>query len=111
MKFHGSNRPHCVLDPVKLLWPDPALESPITHRFAVGDPSAVRTDIIIAADGAQIVPGGNEEPDVTFECDSETYVLIMYGRLKIPDALADGRLYFDGNPALAVGFGRRFVGG
>jgi len=37
--------------------------------------------------------------------------LVMYGRLKVFDALADGRLTFDGDPGLAVGFGRRFVGG
>ena len=56
-------------------------------------------------------PAGNKEPDVTFQCGGETYVLVMYGRLKVADALAEGRLTFDGDPALAVGFGRRFVGG
>ena len=56
-------------------------------------------------------PAGNQEPDVTFLCDGETYVLVMFGRLKIADALSEGRLTFDGDPALAVGFGRRFVGG
>ena len=48
---------------------------------------------------------------MTFQCDGETYVLVMYGRLKVMDELAEGRLTFDGNPALAAGFGRRFVGG
>ena len=91
--------------------PDRSLNTPITYRFVVGDPSATRKDIIIGFDGARIESAGDEEPDVTFECDGENYVLIMYGRLKIADALADGQLYFDGNPALAVGFGRRFVGG
>lgn len=91
--------------------PDPSLETPITHRFVMDGTTAIKKDIVVSAEGGQIIPAGNEEPDVTFECDGETYVLIMYGRLKIADALADGRLYFDGNPALAVGFGRRFVGG
>ena len=48
---------------------------------------------------------------MTFQCGGETYVLIMFGRLKIADALSEGSLTFDGNPALAVGFGQRFVGG
>ena len=91
--------------------PDPSLNVPITHRFVVSGSSSVRKDIVIGFDGVRIVDAGGEEPDVTFECDDETYVLIMYGRLKIADALADGQLYFDGDPSLAVGFGRRFVGG
>jgi len=91
--------------------PDPSLNTPITHRFVVSGPAETRKDIIIGFDGAKIEDAGSEEPDVTFECDGETYVLIMYGRIKIADALADGQLYFDGNPSLAVGFGRRFVGG
>ena len=91
--------------------PDPSLTRPLSHRFVVEHPVAVRRDIVIAADGAQVGPAGSHEPDVTFQCDGETYVLVMYGRLKVVDALADGRLDFDGDPELAVGFGRRFVGG
>ena len=74
-------------------------------------PSATSRAIIIAAYGATVGPAGVQEPDVTLQCDGETYVLVMYGRLKVMDALADGRLTFDGDPAVAVGFGRRFVGG
>ena len=91
--------------------PDPSLADPLVHRFVLEDPAATRRDIVIAADGAYVQPAGNNEPDVTFQCDGETYVLVMYGRLTVADALAEGRLTFDGNPALAVGFGRRFVGG
>ena len=50
-------------------------------------------------------------PDVTFRCDGQTYVLVMYGRLKTGSALEDGRLTFEGNAELAAGFGQRFVGG
>jgi len=95
--------------------PDPSLTEPLVHRFVlegpIEGPAATRRDIVIAADGAQVQPAGNDQPDVTFQCDGETYVLVMFGRLKIADALAEGRLTFDGNPAVAVGFGRRFVGG
>jgi len=91
--------------------PDPSLTRPITHRFVMEHPNADQREVVIAAAGAQMGPAGNEEPDVRFECSGETYVLVMYGRLKVMDALADGRLTFDGNPELAAGFGRRFVGG
>jgi len=91
--------------------PDPSLSQPISHRFVIEGPVADRRDVVISADGAVVGPAGSEEPDVTFQCDGETYVLVMYGRLKVMDALAEGRLTFDGNPESAVGFGRRFVGG
>jgi len=91
--------------------PDPSLSQPISHRFVIEGPVADRRDVVISADGAVVDPAGSEEPDVTFQCDGETYVLVMYGRLKVMDALAEGRLTFDGNPESAVGFGRRFVGG
>ncbi|MCS5668029.1 MAG: maleylpyruvate isomerase family mycothiol-dependent enzyme [Dehalococcoidia bacterium] len=91
--------------------PDPSLLQPVTHRFVIEGPAADRWDIVISAGGAEVGPAGSEEPDVTFQCDGETYVLVMYGRLKAMDELAEGRLTFDGNPALAAGFGRRFVGG
>ena len=91
--------------------PDPSLTDTLVHRFVLDVPAGARRDIIITADGAQVQPAGNHEPDVTFQCGGETYVLIMFGRLKIADALSEGSLTFDGNPALAVGFGQRFVGG
>ena len=91
--------------------PDPSLSQPISHRFVIDGPVAGRREVVISADGAVGGPAGSEEPDVTFQCDGETYVLVMYGRLKVMDALAEGRLTFDGNPESAVGFGRRFVGG
>ena len=91
--------------------PDPSLVRPLCHRFVIDGPAATRRDIVITADGAVVGPAGGQEPDVTFQCDGETYVLVMYGRLRVIAALAEGRLAFDGNPAIAVGFGRRFVGG
>ena len=90
---------------------DPSLTVPLVHRFVIEGPAATRKDIVIAADSAQVRPAGNSEPDVSFICGGETYVLVMYGRLTVAGALADGRMTFDGDPALAVGFGRRFVGG
>ncbi len=53
----------------------------------------------------------NWQADVTFNCDGETYVLVMYGRVSPDAALADGRLTFEGNAVLAARFGQRFKGG
>ncbi|MDA0263463.1 MAG: maleylpyruvate isomerase family mycothiol-dependent enzyme [Chloroflexi bacterium] len=91
--------------------PDPSLAKPLQHRFVLDGLQDKRKDIVVSAEGAQVLPAGSQEPDVTFQCGGETYVLLMYGRLKVIEALSEGRLTFDGNPEVAVGFGRRFVGG
>ena len=116
-QYHLSNESVVVLiDTVdravrRAFRPDPSLENPVRYRFIIGDPISTARDIVVAADGALVEPVGAIAPDVTFRCDGETYVLVMYGRLKSESALADGRLAFEGNPDLAAGFGQRFVGG
>ena len=91
--------------------PDPSLERPIRHRFVMTDPVSTSRDVVLAAEGARVEPAGSNAADVTFRCDGEAYVLVMYGRLKPEAAMADGRLTFEGDAELAAGFGRRFVGG
>lgn len=91
--------------------PDPSLEKPVRYRFVVAGPIATATDLVVAAAGARVETAGSDIPDVTFRCDGETYVLVMYGRLKSGSAMEDGRLTFEGNAELASGFGQRFVGG
>jgi uncharacterized protein (TIGR03083 family) len=91
--------------------PDPSLANPVRHRFVIAGPISTGRDIVVAAEGARVEPAGSDAPDVTFRCDGETYVLVMYGRLKAETAMADGRLTFEGNAQLASGFGQRFVGG
>ena len=49
---------------------------------------------------------------MTFECDGETCVLILYGRLIHANAIAARRLTVaSGDAYLAATFGDRFVGG
>ena len=91
--------------------PDPSLKNPIRYRFVVAGPISTARDIVVAVEGARVEPAGSDAPDVTFRCDGETYVLVMYGRLKPESAMEDGRLTFEGDADLASGFGQRFVGG
>ena len=90
---------------------DPSLFAPIRYRFLVATPYSVDVDILIARDGTQISPATAEPADVTFQCDGETYVLVMYGRLSPDEAMVSGRLIFEGNAGLAAGFGQKFKGG
>ena len=98
--------------------PDSALAtSPIRYRFLINRPEERICDLVLSNDAAEIIHGTAAEPplgrpDVTVECDGETCVLIMYGRLTPSDAIASGRLVIaDGDAHLAATFGDRFVGG
>ena len=97
--------------------PDPLLVGrPLRYRFRITKPSPRMLDLALSDDVAEMVDHGCAGPDgpadVTFECDGETCVLVMYGRLTPHDAVAARRLaVVDGEPHLAATFGDRFVGG
>ena len=94
--------------------PDPGLESTLIFRFAIDAPVAVEYDLILSAEGAALRQArneGSEDADVTFRCDGETYVMVMYGRTTPGRAMASGLLTWEGDEALALGFGERFKGG
>ena len=98
--------------------PDPLLAGrPLRYRFSIDRPEARVIDLVLSDDAAEIIedPSGGapaEHHHVTFECDGETCVLILYGRLTPHDAVAARRLTVaDGESYLAATFGDRFVGG
>jgi uncharacterized protein (TIGR03083 family) len=92
--------------------PDTSVTKPIRHRFSISQPVAANADIVISAEGGRLETGDDSSPaDVTFSGDGETYVLVMYGRLTLADAIAEGRVNVSGDQQLAAEFGRRFQGG
>lgn len=97
--------------------PDPLLAGrSLRYRFQITHPERRVMDLILSDDVARIIydPAGAPEAaaDVTFECDGETCVLVMYGRLT-PDAAVGARRLsvVGGEVYLAATFGDRFVGG
>jgi uncharacterized protein (TIGR03083 family) len=92
-----------------LFRPGLRLPVPIRYRFALTGAGARDTDIVVAGDTASIEPAGAAAATVTGRCDTETFVLIMTGRLRLSDALAQGRLVAAGEVeqvgALAQWFG------
>jgi hypothetical protein len=54
---------------------------------------------------------GKTPADVTFRCDGETFVLLMYGRLRAQEAVSQGRITFEGDAELVAAFNQRFQGG
>lgn len=97
--------------------PDPLLAGrPLRYRFRITGPDPRALDLVLSDDAADIIedPSGAEsEPaHVTFECDGETCVLVMYGRLTPDEAVGARRLSMAGGDVfLASTFGDRFVGG
>jgi hypothetical protein len=90
--------------------PGARLSLPVRYRFAVTDTVPSRVDIVVEGDHAVIAEAGDTAASVTFHCDPETYVLVMYGRLSLETARARGRLRVEGDQALVGAFGQWFKG-
>jgi putative sterol carrier protein len=54
-------------------------------------------------------PGGGTAADVTCCCDTETFVLLIYGRLTPQAAVVNGRLVVEGDRRLLT-VGKWFTG-
>jgi hypothetical protein len=90
--------------------PGSRLSIPIRYRFAVAGAEPSRIDIVVEGDHASITEAGDTTASVTFHCDPETYVLVMYGRLSLEAARAMRRLRVEGDQALVGAFGQWFKG-
>ena len=91
--------------------PDQSTGNQIRYRFIMEHPISVDKDIVMAPEGGRVESASAETPDVTFRCDGETYVLIMYGRITIESAIDDARVTFHGDAEFVSDFSQRFVGG
>ena len=92
--------------------PDPTIPAPQVYRFVIEEPVAAVYELEIANEEVTLRTGeGADNPDVIFQCDGETYVMVMYGRLTPDEALVSGKMDWDGDERLALGFGARFLGG
>jgi uncharacterized protein (TIGR03083 family) len=90
--------------------PGARLSTPVRYRFEVTGGVPSRVDIVVEGDHAHIAEAGDTAASVTFHCDTETYVLVMYGRLSLEAARVIGRLRVEGDQALVVAFGQWFKG-
>ena len=91
--------------------PDANRTRTLRYRLNMTEPVAATTDILLNADGASVEADSQVEADVTFRCDTATAVLVIFGRVKLADAIADGRIRVEGDRELAITFGQSFQGG
>jgi uncharacterized protein (TIGR03083 family) len=91
-------------------WSGSRLPSLIRYRFHLTGPGASHSDLLVAGDTVRMEPVGAETAHVTFHCDTETFVLLMLGRLPLPAALAERRLVAAGEAERVDAFAQWFRG-
>ncbi|HEY7494760.1 MAG TPA: SCP2 sterol-binding domain-containing protein, partial [Candidatus Tectomicrobia bacterium] len=83
----------------------------LRYRFEVTDVPGYRTDVVLTDARPYMEAAANAPADVTFRCDGETFILLMYGRIRPQEAVAQGRMTCEGDTALVAAFSQRFTGG
>ena len=86
--------------------PGPRLDTAMRYRFRLVDgPSQ---DFVIQGDTLVVETPGAQPADVTFDCDTETFALMIFGRLPIDKAVHSGRITCSGPHDAVANFGRYF---
>ena len=91
--------------------PDPSRTRPVRYRFTFGGPTVTAVDVVLAPEGASFEIEGPGEPDVIFVCTSATYAMVIFGRWKLGDVIANGKLIAEQEWHLIDEFVSAFVGG
>jgi uncharacterized protein (TIGR03083 family) len=86
------------------------LTAPIRYRFDVFGPATVQQDVLVTPDAFRIEPVTAAPADVTFHCSAGTYLLFVYGRLPLEQALRTGLMEIDGDREHASLFNTLFQG-
>jgi uncharacterized protein (TIGR03083 family) len=91
-------------------WSGPPSGTAVRYRFEIDGPGPARPDLVVDGATMRMDGAGTAAPDVTFRCDTATYILLVYGRLALDAARSSGRLRVAGDPGLAAAFGQWFRG-
>ncbi len=74
------------------------------YRVVFDEYTETELDFVNEGDGAYVESPAQSKPEVTFRCDPETMVLIMYGRLALEEAEHANRISYEGESAAAHHF-------
>jgi hypothetical protein len=96
--------------PSWLFVPGPRLPAPLRYRWVLTGVGARRQDIVIEGERVRVEPAGTATATVTFRSDTETFVLLMFGRLPLSEALAQRRLMAEGEVTQVDAFAQWFRG-
>jgi uncharacterized protein (TIGR03083 family) len=79
---------------------------PIRYRFELTGVAGGRRDIVVEGDKARMETQGEGSANLTLAGATDTFVLLMYGRLRLGSAVAAGRLKAKGDRGLVPDFDR-----
>jgi uncharacterized protein (TIGR03083 family) len=91
--------------------PDATRTRTVRYRLHMTEAVAARLDIVLSRAGATVEPARTAKADVTCHSDTATAVLVIFGRLTLAEAIADGRVHVEGESELVDAFGQSFPGG
>ena len=80
------------------------------YRFELSDPDMSPMDLTVVTQQASLGPATSLRSDLALRCDPEAFVLAMSGRLKIEEAVSEGRISVDGDEELVAELTRGFAG-
>jgi len=84
--------------------------APVRYRFEVTGPVAYQIHLVVADGAVQQEVEADTPADVLFRCDTETFVLLVYGRLTLDRAFQDRRITARGERGQADAFAQWFQG-
>ena len=83
---------------------------PIRYRFELTGEVGGKQDILVEGGKARMETAGDGSANITLAGDTGTFVLLMYGRLRLESAIATGGFHAKGNLGLVPGFDRWLEG-
>jgi uncharacterized protein (TIGR03083 family) len=86
------------------------LPVPVRYRFDIAGPVEIKQDVAVNGGEFQIEIPGDGEADAVFNCDTGNYILLIFGRLDVKQASAEGRLDITGSMEQAGNFTSWFKG-
>jgi uncharacterized protein (TIGR03083 family) len=77
---------------------------PVRYRFALSGAVPSTHDMLVENEKARMEPAGTATPHVTFHCETDIFVLMMYRRLTLEPVIASGQLVVEGDQGLTAAF-------
>jgi uncharacterized protein (TIGR03083 family) len=90
--------------------PGARLPIPLRYRFVLTGAVSRTTDIVVEGDTVHLEEAGEAAAQGTFGCDTETFVLLLHGRVALGAAVVAGHVSVEGDRELAGQFDQWFRG-
>ena len=84
--------------------------APVVYRFKLSGVGATDLDIVVEDNKTRPATVGTSPANVSISCDTDIFVLLMYGRFSLESGEAAGRLAATGNQGLITSFDQWLAG-